>query len=74
MREWQLIANNEWVFGEKIRGIVRFREGEVWHEESDSVCRWKWIVRGPKNNIVKRGRGPNLTAAIEAVEEELEVK
>lgn len=50
--EWQQINvgdEEEWVLGEKVRGIVRYPRGIVYcnldHNELDgSCCQWRWIV------------------------------
>jgi len=63
--EWQLIDENDWILGEKVRGIVRHSIAEVWYDEDKG---WHWRLPGEGN----RGLCGCLTDAIEAAETKVE--
>lgn len=69
--EWQLIDENQWVFGRKVRGIVRDPIGEVYLDEERNPS-WIWFVwkEGVDEGRVRNACN-NLRWAIEAVEAEV---
>jgi hypothetical protein len=48
--EWQLVDKDNWIFGEKIRGIVRDKKAEIYINESYNGKEggWFWRVFGDK--------------------------
>lgn len=75
--EWQLIDKDQWVFGKKIRGIIRIRYAEVYYSEStsenDYSGGWIWFLTNiPRNYNPPRGTKGCLTDAIESAEQALE--
>jgi hypothetical protein len=64
--QWQLIRNDWWVFGKKIRGAVR--------QYVAQVCRydvgWEWYILGSGES----GRTDAFAFAIEAAEQALGIK
>lgn len=73
--EWQLIGENEWIFGHKIRGIVRKRLAEVYYTDGNADGRsygWVWFLSINGNSHPPRGKESNLRLAIEAAEEALQ--
>ncbi len=43
MPEWQRIREDEWAFGEKVRGLVRRRLAEVYFDEERNPS-WIWFA------------------------------
>ena len=68
-RKWQLIGDNEWIFGKKVRGFVRDCVIHVYFdEEADLEGAWKWRLGiDPFTN----GRAHSLSDAILFSEERL---
>ena len=69
--EWQMMSgNNEWVFGVKIRGIVRKPLAEVYFNEDikqdgDPEYGWVWFAwTGRKDGQPERGVACSLPAAV----------
>lgn len=60
--EWQFRGDDEWVFGEKVRGIVRYPRAEVYFDEERG---WVWFVLGETEN---RGISGKLEWAIDECE------
>lgn len=69
--EWQMHSENEWWFGPKIRGIVRFPIAEVYFDDELSYP-WKWMV-GMNGALleIKTGFSNKIDWAIIACEREL---
>lgn len=65
-REWQQIREDLWVFGVKIRGIVRDHEAVVTMSETSGTKWWTWLVGCKHGSRV--GRSPK-DAIIEAEQE-----
>ena len=64
--EWQCIGDSNWVFGEKVRGIVRKSVAEVYYEEKSANCQgaWLWFLV----EIDANGSSATLREAIVAAE------
>jgi hypothetical protein len=60
--EWQTTGKNHWVYGEKVRGVIRDRKAEVWWDKDKSV--WRWSKKGRMSS----GTGGDFVEAIEAAE------
>lgn len=75
MREWQLLGQDDWVFGVKVRGIVRDYEAQIYFDEDDDSREggWKWLVFGSPTREGASGRAMNLTYALQLCEERLGV-
>lgn len=63
--EWQLTGDDEWVFGEKVRGMVRQAVAEIYFDEDldGSPGGWIWFTREHG-----RGRAVSRPQAVYAVE------
>lgn len=78
--EWQLQDTNEWAFGHKIRGIVRWPVAEIYFDEDrrrDPECPeddpgygWVWMVHG---KLVQDGEVIGVTMRNRGVEGKLEL-
>lgn len=46
--EWQMVGHDEWVFGMKLRGIVRVQYANVYFDEDSNNPRgcWVWCLLG----------------------------
>lgn len=68
--EWQYIGDDQWIYGTKVRGLVRQRIAEVYFDEDcDSpLGGWQWMAGQ------RRGNAHSLAAAIQSAEEEIESK
>ena len=69
--EWQKFGEDEWAFGQKIRGVVREYKGMVYYsEEYKKPCGYIWVARGNELAYAyeQRGMESSLTAAINQVE------
>jgi hypothetical protein len=68
--EWQFIGDDQWIFGEKIRGLVRRRIAEVYFDEDldDPRGGWVWMTWSTE---AKRGNSYTLEEAVECCESEL---
>ena len=73
--EWQLIDENQWVFGHKVRGLVRERLAEVYYDEQKDPS-WIWMCQGARTEEgqMTRGRANSLVFAVESAEEVLGIK
>ena len=75
--EWQMVGQDEWVFGEKIRGVVRSQLAELYYnEDSDHPAGgWIWLLLGKAYKQAKtngkptRGVSGSLSAAVWDAEE-----
>ena len=80
---WQR-QGDDWVFGWKIRGIVRSPVAEIWFQDDLSrlgpetlkgQAGWAWVVRenytGQNSGLIIGLSSHNLTAAVEACEKAL---
>lgn len=65
--EWQFIGS-KWVFGLKIRGIVRESLAEVYWNEKAGTAQWAWTVF---TDIRQFGTASTLIEAIETAENAL---
>ena len=65
--EWQLIGDDHWVFGLKVRGVIRRRLAEVYHDPNRQHP-WVWMVRDKELTFAKNGLGYNLSDALERAE------
>lgn len=71
--EWQFHGDDEWVFGRKVRGMVRWPRAEIYFNEELDSCKGGWIWMawvGPKRNY-RRGVEGKLEFAVEAAERAL---
>lgn len=68
INEWQLIGDNEWIFGEKIRGLIRVILAEVYYDEDRDDPHGWWIWMAYKDEQTVRGVEGCLTSAVEAAE------
>lgn len=69
--EWQLVFDDTWIFGLKIRGIVRQRLAEVWFDP-DCLSReggWHWLAYN--TTPPRRGIAANRSLAIWEAEKRL---
>lgn len=67
--EWQFfpdarVDGGTWVFGEKIRGVIRERIGEVWWNNG----MWDWEVLGSGEELSPKGFCKEFEYAIRQVE------
>jgi len=67
--EWQMYGQDEWMFGIKIRGIVRNPLAEIYFDDEKNYG-WIWLLL---DGTEKRGVEPNLQFAIKAAEEALKI-
>lgn len=46
--EWQMVGPDEWVFGVKVRGIVRVHLANVYYDEESNnpIGGWRWLLLG----------------------------
>jgi hypothetical protein len=67
--EWQLIDKDEWVLGEKVRGIVRVVRATVYFDEETDGPRggWHWSARN-SGGVIARGVAMSLIDAVVAAE------
>lgn len=70
--EWQYIGDETWIYGVRVRGIVRKRLAEVYWTEGlgERDYGWKWLVYSANLSVV-RGNADRLEEAIEAAEKAL---
>lgn len=68
--EWQLIGKNQWVFGTKVRGVIR-NELAVVYRDPDQDYPWVWWATDPLGSRTGYGTARNLTDALEKAEEHL---
>lgn len=70
MEEWQHTGNNDWIFGMKVRGLVRDPRAEIYFNDSDGPTGgWVWMAwpSGRPGRPVVRGVEEQFQdAAIEA--------
>lgn len=77
--EWQMVGQDDWIFGEKIRGIVRTQLALVYYNEEprNPEGGWIWRLLGEPCNAAMatgrpyRGASPSLSAAIWQAEQAL---
>ncbi len=82
-KEWQYQGDNTWVYGVKVRGIIRKKDADIYFDEgiekpgydggpsSWTEYGWRWLVY--KDGWINRGISINLQAAIEICEKEMGV-
>jgi hypothetical protein len=77
--EWQRTGQDEWVFGTKVRGMVRNPVGEIYYNEDIKEVEdkqrnygWVWFTRNGEVEI--RGIETSRGRAAKAVEEALGIK
>lgn len=74
--EWQHLGDNDWVFGKKVRGIVRESMAEVYFNDEghqDKYFGWVWFIRpNAGGTTVDRGVSHSLRSAVETAEIVLE--
>lgn len=63
MNKWQMIRTDNWIYGEKIRGIIRTRLAEIWARDHGG---WQWVV-----GDISHGVAESLLSAIEKCEDAL---
>jgi hypothetical protein len=69
--EWQFIGEDCWIFGEKVRGLVRTRLAEVYYDKGlgDNLQgNWRWLVYPSAVLLRLSGVAPDLAAAADAAE------
>ncbi len=61
--EWQLVDEDNWIFGEKIRGIIRHQKAEIYFDEewTGREGGWRWMIFGES---LTGGYAPSRSAAI----------
>lgn len=69
--EWQHLGDNDWVFGFKVRGVVRKRFAEVYYDEDKG---WVWMAYDAGGSMCNRGVADKMCWAIEAAEKALGVQ
>ncbi len=78
MMEWQRLSNDDdWVFGEKVRGVVRKPYvASVYFDKDcdDSRGGWKWMVYSVPPHNTERGVAPGLSSAITECERVLGIQ
>jgi cephalosporin-C deacetylase-like acetyl esterase len=76
--EWQMIGSGYWIFGPKIRGMVRSERAVVHHDSfagGDREHEWAWAAYGTADGQpAVRGRAESRAAAAHAAEEALGIK
>lgn len=76
-KEWQLVAEDQWIYGIKIRGLVRRPKAEVYFDGEAKDYGWRWLVYDVPEDpdkmrrIVDRGTAMNLYSAVASAEEVL---
>lgn len=70
---WQQLSNNEWVYGVKVRGVVRkvlanVSFSPVYDSRSYSVIYWQWIWVVTTKEGRKSGNSQTLQIALEEAE------
>lgn len=70
--EWQQVRPDEWIFGEKVRGLVRLRLAEVYFDEGAEGREggWVWMTHA---ELPARGKTAYLWDAVRRCEAALEV-
>lgn len=65
---WQCRGNDEWIFGEMVRGIVRKPVGEIYLDEEQKQP-WVWFLRWlEEGKVAARGRSNTFQWAVDEVE------
>lgn len=70
--EWQMVGQDDWVFGEKIRGVVRVTLAQLYFDEDSlhPTGGWRWLLlheayeMAQKNGRPVRGTGASLPDAV----------
>lgn len=69
--EWQQTGIDEWVFGIKVRGLVRVPLAEIYFdEELNGRGGWMWLVHRKDGDVVstERGNAVSLRFAVDETE------
>lgn len=68
--EWQYLGDDDWVFGTKVRGVVRQCYAYIEYDKKPEE--WRWIAyHFLDDNECRVGHAPTLCEAIEEAEEAL---
>jgi hypothetical protein len=70
--EWQCVWADEWVFGVKVRGMVRHPRGEIYNAKDTG--RWRWLAYDDSGAEVVSGDAFDRVAAAAEVENALGIK
>jgi hypothetical protein len=51
--EWQLVGTDNWIFGEKVRGLVRNKKAEIYYNDewTGKEGGWRWKVFNGKPDV-----------------------
>lgn len=66
--EWQLVDKENWIYGEKIRGIIRSQKAEIYYDldwKDEWGGGWRWMVFDGK---LTGGYAPSRPVAIDLCE------
>jgi hypothetical protein len=69
---WQRVGDDEWEFGEVVRGMIREPVAELYFDEDLAPVGWVWMVLVLGND--GRGRAHNRREAARRVEEALNIR
>jgi hypothetical protein len=69
-QEWQLVGKDDWMFGRKVRGLVRRPMALAWRDESrhDPRGNWIWCAFPRGDPVGTGGFATSLAAAVTAAE------
>ncbi len=73
--EWQFVGDNEWIFGVKVRGVIRKLVAEIYYDEDSNDRRGGWVwMTYQDGGMGTRGKSISRTFAIIDAEEALGIK
>ena len=78
-REWQHMGEDEWVFGVKVRGIIRHSYADIYFDEDlvgfvGTNGGWVWMVSAEADGVITvRGTASSFTLAVASCEKALGV-